>query len=77
MFYVKQGKKNMKISYIVCDKCDASESRNWYHKIVHISIKCPPDGVNDGIYEKDLCFECRTKLNSLLKIFFEKQECST
>ena len=58
----------------ICDKCKKEIQNNncyWADKIINIKVYCPPDGINGGLHDYDMCGECRTKLNNLLLDFFK------
>jgi formylmethanofuran dehydrogenase subunit B len=58
-----------------CDRCGFTCDNNqmtWEYKIVTIKLRCPNDGVNGEHRVKDLCRQCRVKLNETLDEFFKR-----
>lgn len=54
----------MKIQIIKCDVCgreqDTSHDIYWASRVAHCTWKVPPDGINGGRFEGDLCQDCRS-----------------
>jgi len=54
---------------VTCDRCGDEGGDGWAEQISRIRTFTPEDGINGGVQEKDLCFDCRCKLNSLIVQF--------
>lgn len=59
------------ISGIKCDACGCEmfnpSSYHWEQRPSVFKAQCPPDGVNCGIWEMDVCRACRTVIHDAIK----------
>ena len=54
----------MKIQIIRCDVCgreqNTSQDIYWASRVATCAWKVPPDGINGGAFNGDLCQDCRS-----------------
>lgn len=60
----------MKIERIVCDCCGEhvnNATAHWESRATHVTIHCPPDGINGGQWSMDVCAKCRKLLHETIR----------
>jgi len=65
-----------RIEVRTCDRCGRTSNPvdHWSEAIVKITVHCPPDGINLGKHEPDLCYSCRRQLDGMVSKFLSDNE---